>query len=208
MPDRLKEYLDACLVRVPESRYRERLRQELSEHYEDLAEGFLARGYEESEAGLRAMEKLGSPEKLREELGDAWSRQPERLRRDLGRLVLGCSLAGAGTVLSYALLGYLGSAQEGAVQFRRSLGVYGDPRWRLFAQAVLFAGQTLPCFVWLRLRFHRSPRRRAWVTAGLALAWVLGKALLLLDAGNRGFPSLPSLLGTLGAVLAIGLVFS
>jgi hypothetical protein len=208
MPDRLKEYLDACLVRVPESRYRERLRQELSEHYEDLAEGFLARGYEESEAGLRAMEKLGSPEKLREELGDAWSRQPERLRRDLGRLVLGCCLAGAGTVLSYALLGYLGSAQEEAVKLRRSLGAYGDPRWRLFAQSVLFAGQTLPCFVWLRLRFHRSPRRRAWVTAGLALAWVLGKALLLLDAGNRGFPSLPSLLGTLGAVLAIGLVFS
>ena len=35
-----------------------------------------------------------------------------------------------------------------------------------------------------------------------------GKALLLLDAGNRGLPSLSFLLGTLGATVVIGLVFS
>ncbi len=183
MPDRLREYLALCLEGVPPGKYRDRLNEELEAHLLDLTDAFLACGYGPEEAGLRAMEKLGSPERLREEYREAWSRQPERLLRDLGKLVLGCCLAGAGTVLSYALLWYLGYAREGAGQFRRSLGVYGDPRWRLFAQAVLFAGQTLPCFVWLRLRFHRSPRRRAWVTAGLALTWALGKAPA---GGERG----------------------
>jgi hypothetical protein len=76
------------------------------------------------------------------------------------------------------------------------------------AGSLRFAGQTLPCLSWLLLRFRREPARRAWVTAGLLLAWGLDVVFLLLDAGNRGFPSLSRLLGALGAALVLGLVSS
>ncbi len=208
MPDRLTEYLERCLSGVPRSRYRLRLREELEGHLADLTEGYLARGCGETEAEERAMEKLGSPERLREEFREAWRRQPERWRRDLGRLMLGCCLAAAGRLLGTFFLEWFGAAADAPAGARRILRVAGDPRWRLFASSVLFAGQTLPCLLFLRWRFRRESTRRAWVTAGLALAWGLDKALLLLDAGLRGFPSVGWLLGTLGAVLLLGLVFS
>ena len=81
MSDRLTDYLERCLSEVPDSKYRLRLHQELEEHLADLAESFLARGFEEGEAALRAMEKLGSVERLREEYRKSWLRQPERWRR-------------------------------------------------------------------------------------------------------------------------------
>ncbi len=199
MPDGVRAYLERCLAAVPESAYRLRLRQELEEHLADLREGYLARGYDEGEARLRAMEKLGSPEKLREEYRDAWRRQPERWRRDLGRLALGCFLAMAGQLLALVFLDRFGTGAH------RVLKLYGDPRWRLFSQAVLFAGETLPCLLWLMLRFRRRPDRRAWVTAGLVLVWAQDKALLLL---LDGVLPLPWLFATLGASLVIGLVFS
>ena len=199
MPDRVRAYLERCLAAVPESAYRLRLRQELEEHLADLSEGYLARGYDEGEAFLRAMEKLGSPEKLREEYRDAWRRQPERWRRDLGRLALGCFLAMAGQLLALVFLDRFGTAAH------RVLKLYGDPRWRLLSQAGLFAGETLPCLLWLMLRFRRRPDRRAWVTAGLVLVWAQDKAVLLLLDGAL---PLPWLFATLGASLVIGLVFS
>ena len=199
MPDKLTEYLELCLCDVPPSGYRLRLRQELEEHLADLSEGFLARGYDETEASLRAMEKLGSPERLREEYRLAWLRQPERFRRDLRRLVLGCLLAMTGHLLALLFLEHFGSGD------RRFLKVYGDPRWRFFADGVLFAGQTLPCLIWLLLRCRRDRTRRAWVTAGLVLVWALDKAMLLLLDGDL---SLPYSFATLGAALVIGLVFS
>ncbi len=203
MSDRLTFYLEECLSEVPESKYRQRLHGELEEHLTDLTESFLARGYGETEAALRAMEKLGSPKKLREEYRDAWRQQPERWRRNLGRLFIGCFLALMGHLLALLFLEHFGSAAGG-----RFLKVYGDPRRRLFAGAVLFAGQTLPCLSWLLLRFRRSPDRRAWVTAGLLLTWALDKALLLLRDGSFRSAPLPWLLGTLGAALVIGLAFS
>ena len=199
MPDKLTEYLELCLAEVPPSDYRLRLRQELDEHLTDLTESFLARGYDEGEAFLRAMEKLGSPERLREEYRLAWLRQPERYRRDLRRLALGCLLAMAGHLLALLFLEHFGTGE------RRILKVYGDPRWRLFAEGVLFAAETLPCLLWLLLRFRRSPVRRTWVTAGLVLVWALDKAMLLLQGGDL---PLPWFFATLGASLAIGLVFS
>ena len=199
MPDKLTEYLELCLSQVPPGDYRLRLRQELDEHLSDLTEGFLSRGYDETEAALRAMEKMGKPELLREEYRLAWLRQPERFRRVLRRLALGCLLAMAGHLLALLFLEHF---DTGA---RRILKVYGDPRWRLFSEAVLFAGETLPCLLWLLLRFRRSPVRRTWVTAGLVLVWALDKAMLLLRDGAL---PLPWLFATLGASLVIGLVFS
>ena len=207
MPERLRAYLDRCLSDVPPSRYRQRLGQELEEHLADLREGLLARGYDEGEAELRAMEKLGSPERLREEYRAAWRRQPERWRRDLGRLAVGCCLALAGRLLTGVFLEAYAAGGDAAAS-RRFLRLTGDPRWSLLAGSLRFAGQTLPCLSWLLLRFRREPARRAWVTAGLLLAWGLDVVFLLLDAGNRGFPSLSRLLGTLGAALVLGLVFS
>ena len=199
MPDKLTEYLELCLAEVPPSGYRLRLRQELEEHLADLSEGFLARGYDETEASLRAMEKLGSPERLREEYRLAWLRQPERFRRDLRRLALGCLLAMTGHLLAMLFLEHFDAGE------RRILKVYADPRWRLFSAAVLYIGETLPCLVWLLLRFRREPDRRTWVAAGLLLVWALDKGMLLLLGG--GIP-LPWLFATLGASLVIGLTFS
>ena len=197
MPDKLTEYLELCLSQVPPGDYRLRLRQELDEHLTDLTEGFLSRGYDETEAALRAMEKMGSPDRLQEEYRLAWFRQPERYRRDLRRLALGCLLAMAGHLLALLFLEHF---DTGA---RRILKVYGDPRWRLFAETVLFAGETLPCFIWLMLRFRREPDRRAWVTAGLLLVWAMDKAMLLL---RDGLLPLPYFYATLGASLVIGLL--
>ena len=59
MSDQLTEYMELCLSQVPPSDYRLRLRQELDEHLTDLTEGFLSRGYDGTEAALRAMEKMG-----------------------------------------------------------------------------------------------------------------------------------------------------
>ena len=199
MPDQLTEYLELCLSQVPPSGYRMRLRQELDEHLADLTESFLARGYDEGEAFLRAMEKLGSPERLREEYRLAWLRQPERFRRDLRRLALGCLLAMAGHLLALLFLEHFATGEH------RILKAYGDPRCRLFSEAVLYVGETLPCLIWLLLRFRREPDRRAWVTAGLLLVWALDTGILLLLGG--GIP-LPRLFATLGASLVIGLVFS
>ena len=208
MSDRLAEYLERCLFEVPESQYRLRLHQELEEHLTDLAEGFLARGYDETEAVLRAMEKLGSPEKLREEYREAWRHQPERWKRAMGRLAFGCFLSLLGHMLALVFLEHFGSASFGAIGARRVLPLAGDPRWRLFSETVLFAGRTLPCFLWLLLRFRRSPERRAWVTTGLLLTWVLDKALLLLQDGSFRETPITYLLGTLAGVLLLGLVFS
>ena len=199
MPDQLTEYLELCLAEVPPSDYRLRLNGELEEHLADLTEGFLSRGYDEAEAALRAMEKMGKPELLREEYRLAWLRQPERRRRDLRRLALGCLLAMAGHLLALFFLEHF-DADE-----RRILKVYGDPRWRIFAEGVLFVGETLPCLIWLLLRFRRSPVRRTWVTAGLVLVWALDKGMLLLRDGAL---PLPWFFATLGASLVIGLVFS
>jgi hypothetical protein len=199
MPDGLRAYLERCLALVPESAYRLRLRQELGEHLADLAEGYLARGYDEGEAILRAMEKLGRPEQLREQYREAWLRQPERWRRDLERLLMGCFLALLGHLLALLFLEHFVSGS------RRFLKVYGDPRWRFLAEGVLFAGETLPCLIWLLLRFRRDRTRRAWVTAGLVLVWALDKAMLLLTGGDL---PLPYFFATLGASLVIGLVFS
>ncbi len=202
MPDRLTDYLERCLSEVPDSKYRLRLHEELEEHLADLAESFLARGFEEGEAALRAMEKMGSVERLREEYRKSWLRQPERWQRDLEKLAFGCFLALLGHLLALLFLEHFDS---GGYRF---LKVYGDPRWRFFAGAVQFTGETLPCLLWLLLRFHRDRTRRAWVTAGLLLTWGMDKALLLVREGSfRGIP-LPWLLGTLGASLVIGLVFS
>ena len=203
MPDQLTEYLELCLSQVPPSDYRLRLRQELDEHLTDLTEGFLSRGYDGTEAALRAMEKMGKPELLREEYRLAWLRQPERFRRVLRRLALGCLLAMAGHMLALLFLEYFGSGADEAVSARRLLKVYGSPRWRLFAETVLFLGETLPCFIWLLLRFRREPDRRAWVTAGLLLVWAMDKAMLLLRDGAL---PLPYFFATLGASLVIGLV--
>ena len=208
MSDRLTDYLERCLSEVPDSEYRLRLRKELEEHFVDLAEGFLARGYEESEAFLRATEKLGNPEKLREEYREAWRRQPERWKRAMGRLAFGCFLSLMGHMLALIFLEHFGSAAVEAIGARRVLPLAGDPRWRLFSETVLFAGRTLPCFLWLLLRFRRSPDRRAWVTAGLLLTWVLDKALLLLQDGSFRETPVSYLLGTLAGVLLLGLVFS
>ena len=199
MSDRLTDYLDLCLSGVPDSRYRLRLRQELEEHLADLAEGFLARGCEEGEAALRAMEKLGSAERLQEEYREAWLRQPERWRRDLEKLAFGCFLALLGHLLALLFLEHFGS---GGFRF---LKVYDNPRWRLLAEGILFAAQTLPCLLWLLLCFRRDRARRTWVTAGLALVWALDKAMLLLLDGDL---PLPYSFATLGAALVIGLVFS
>ncbi len=208
MPDKLTEYLERCLSGIPPSGYRQRLRQELDEHLTDLTEGFLARGYGEEEAVLRAMEKLGNVERLREEYREAWRRQPERRRRAAGRLAFGCFLAMAGHLLALLFLEHFGPAAAEAVVARRVLPLAGDPRWRLFAEAVLFAGRTLPCLLWLLLRFRRSPERRAWVTTGLLLTWALDKALLLLQDGSFRETPVSYLLGTLAGVLLLGLVFS
>lgn len=208
MSDRLTEYLERCLSEVPDSEYRLRLRRELEEHFADLAEGFLARGYEESEAVLRAIEKLGSPEKLREEYREAWRRQPERWKCAMGRLAFGCFLSLLGHMLALIILKHFGSAAFEAISARLALPLAGDPRWQLFSEAVLFAGRTLPCFLWLLLRFRRSPDRRAWVTTGLLLTWVLDKALLLLQEGSFRETPVSYLLGTLAGVLLLGLVFS
>ncbi len=208
MSDRLTEYLERCLSEVPDSEYRLRLRKELEEHFADLAEGFLARGYEESEAFLRAMEKLGNPEKLREEYRESWRHQPERWRKAMGRLAFGCFLALLGHMLALIFLEHFGSAAFESINARRVLPLAGDPRWRLFSETVLFAGRTMPCFLWLLLRFHRSPDRRAWVTTGLLLTWVLDKALFLLQDGSFREAPVSYLLGTLAGVLLLGLVFS
>lgn len=203
MPDRLRDYLESCLSLVPESKYRLRLREELEAHLGDLTESFLAGGYEAAEAEALAMEKLGSPEKLREEYRAAWRRQPERWRRDLGRLALGCGLALAGHLAALAFLEKLGSGGAAARRFVRS---YGDPRWRLLSGAVLFAGETLPPLGWLALRFRRDPARRAWVTAGLLLVWALGSGWRLLSRSPA--VDWPRLCGTLAAAVLLGLVFS
>ena len=208
MPDGVKAYLERCHAFVPESAYRLRLRQELGEHLADLAEGYLARGYDEGEACRRAMEKLGSPEKLREEYRDAWRRQPERWRRNMGRLAFGCFLALLGHLLALLFLEQFGSAALEALSAGPLLAKAGDPRWRVFSEAVLFAGRTLPCFLWLLLRFRRSSERRGWVTTGLLLTWALDKALLLLQDGSFRETPLSYLLGTLAGVLLLGLVFS
>lgn len=208
MSDRLTEYLERCLSEVPDSEYRLRLRKELEEHFADLAEGFIARGYEESEAFLRALEKLGNPEKLREEYREAWRRQPERWKKAMGRLAFGCFLALLGHMLALIFLEHFGSAAVEAISARRVLPLAGDPRWRLFSEAVLFAGRTLPCLLWLLLCFRRSPERRAWVITGLLLTWVLDKALLLLQDGSFRETPVSYLLGTLAGVLLLGLVFS
>jgi Predicted membrane protein len=208
MSDRLTAYLERCLSEVPDSEYRLRLQKELEEHFADLAEGFIARGYEESEAFLRALEKLGNPEKLREEYREAWRRQPERWRKAMGRLAFGCFLALLGHMLALIFLEHFGSAAFESINARRVLPLAGDPRWRLFSEAVLFAGRTLPCLLWLLLCFRRSPERRAWVTTGLLLTWVLDKALLLLQDGSFRETPVSYLLGTLAGVLLLGLVFS
>ncbi|MBR6377238.1 MAG: hypothetical protein IKS05_05695 [Oscillospiraceae bacterium] len=208
MSDGLTEYLERCLSEVPDSKYRLRLQKELEEHYADLAEGFLARGYEESEAFLRALEKLGNPEKLREEYREAWRRQPERWKKAMGRLAFGCFLALLGHMLALIFLEHFGSAAVEAIGAHRVFPLAGDPRWRLFSEAVLFAGRTLPCLLWLLLCFRRSPERRAWVTTGLLLTWVLDKALLLLQDGSFRETPVSYLLGTLAGVLLLGLVFS
>ena len=208
MSDRLTEYLERCLSEVPDSEYRLRLQKELEEHFADLAEGFIARGYEESEAFLRALEKLGNPEKLREEYREAWRRQPERWKKAMGRLAFGCFLALLGHMLALIFLEHFGSAAVEAISARRVLPLAGDPRWRLFSEAVLFAGRTLPCLLWLLLCFRRSPERRAWVITGLLLTWVLDKALLLLQDGSFRETPVSYLLGTLAGVLLLGLVFS
>ena len=202
MSDRLRDGVERCLSQVPESRYRQRLAEELEAHAADLRDGFLAGGCAPEEAEVLALEMLGPPERLGEEFRAAWLRQPERRRRDLRRLFIGCCLALAGHLAALALLGRFGAS--GAV--RRSLGPYGGPRWQLFADALLFAGEMLPPLTWLLLRFRREESRRAWVTAGLTLVWAMDKALLILrDWGIRGI-SLPYLLGTLGAALVLGLM--
>ena len=205
MPDGVTDYLAQCLAGVPESKYRTRLALELEAHLTDLAESFLARGFDQAEAARLAMEKLGRPERLREEYAAAWLRQPECFRRDLRRLLLCLLLAPAGHLLASIFLEWFGSYDAFAV--RRDLRLIGSPAWSLLARSVRFVSGALPCLLWLLLRFRRSPTRRAWVTAGLLLAWGLDMAFLLLDAGMRGLPSPLYVLGTLGASLLIGLVF-
>ena len=206
MSDRLRDGVERCLSQVPESRYRQRLAEELEAHAADLRDGFLAGGCAPEEAEALALEMLGPPERLGEEFRAAWLRQPERFRRDARRLLMGCFLALLGHLAAMGFLGWFGSAEGEASAVRRALGLWGSPRWRLFADALLFAGEMLPPLAWLLLRFRRDPARRAWVTAGLALTWGLDKALLILrDGGLRGVP-LPWLLGTLGAALALGLM--
>ena len=207
MPDSLRDYLERCLAQVPESRYRARLRSELEAHLGDLAESFLAGVYAAPEAEKLAMEKLGSPEWLQEEYREAWLRQPERWRRDLGRLFAGCGLALAGHFAALVFLEKLGSVSDAAAA-RRFVKTCGDPRWRLLSEAVLFAGETLPAFAWLALRFRRDPARRTWVTAGLLLAWALGSGWRLLSLSRSPAADLPQLCGTLAAAVLLGLVFS
>ena len=232
MPDRLKDYLEACLAEVPAGDYRRRVSEELSGHLADLTESFLARGYGGEESEQRALQMLGKPELLREQYREAWERQPERRRRDLARLLNGCFLAGFGCFLALGLLNSLGFTYDQVFPGRRSLPLLGgDPRWKLIFGAVLFLGETLPNLVYLLFSFRRSRRRRAYVTLGLLLAWGLEKAsILLLSAGICGMSPLKLslllarvssggdttapwltplyLLGTLAASVLIGLVFS
>jgi hypothetical protein len=198
----MRDYLEACLAEVPQSDYRRRLREELEAHLTDLGESLLAGGYGEEEAARRAMELLGKPEALREQYREAWERQPERRRRDLRDLFSGCVLAGFGCFLALGLLKALGFTYDQAYPGRRVFPILGDPRWKLVFGLALFLGETLPNLAWLLLRFRRRSLRRAWVTAGLLLAWGVEKgAILLLSAGIYGMSplQLPRLLARIAA---------
>ena len=102
--DWAKDYIRRCLTGIPKSEYRNRLRSELTDHLKLLVGDLEATGRTTEEARTDALRQMGDAKELNAGCWAEWLRQPERVRWDISRFVLGILLAGAGFLCAVALM--------------------------------------------------------------------------------------------------------
>ena len=71
----MKPFVAQCVASITDPSYRRRLKEELADHLEALAEDLERSGLTPDAARERALEEMGDPQKLREEYRQAWLRQ-------------------------------------------------------------------------------------------------------------------------------------
>ena len=168
--DWTEDYIGRCLSGIPKSKYRERLRGELSEHLALLESDLEAAAYAPEEARTEALRQMGDAEALNEGYRAEWFRQPERRRWDLTRELYGCLLAGLSVMVSFPLFGMLWDKWDTPPRH--------PPAW-LFG-AVLFLCAALPNAFFLRYVHRGRKDCRGKLEAGLCTTWLLGHGLIWL----------------------------
>ena len=74
MPDKESFLAEAC-ADIPDRRMRERVREELSAHIEDKADGYVICGETEEEAESRAVREMGDAKRLARDLAQVNGRR-------------------------------------------------------------------------------------------------------------------------------------
>lgn len=86
----VEEYLITAASHIPGRRVRAEVREEMRGHLEDHAERLMQYGLTEETAWQRAIEEMGAPEELAEQLGEVHARSPlVKVKRASNRLVGG-----------------------------------------------------------------------------------------------------------------------
>ncbi len=181
--DWAENYIGRCLSGVPKSEYRNRLRFELEDHLTLLESDLKAVGYAPEEAQSEALRQMGEAKELNAGYWAEWLRQPERVRWDISRFVLGVLLAGAGFLCGAALL-LFGDTMLALVHTMTHAVLYPTPPFLTFLHhlggAVLYAAAFVPNAILLRKAFRRRRKRAVMVSGGLLLSWIVGKGSTVL----------------------------
>ena len=177
-----EDYIRRCLSDIPKCEYRARLQSELTDHLKLLVGDLEATGRTTEESRSEALRQMGDARELNARYWAEWLRQPERVRWDISRFVLGILLAGAGFLCAVALM-LFGDTMLALFQVVTGAAAHATPfQTFLFhlGGAFLYAAAFIPNAILLRKAFRRRKNRIAMVGGGLLLSWIVGKGSTVL----------------------------
>ena len=158
----MKPFVGQCVASITDPSYRRRLKEELADHLEALAEDLERSGLTPDAARERALEEMGDPQKLREEYRQAWLRQSQSPRSLLRTMVAGWGWMAGGYLLAICLLALAG--------FQYDSGAYpiqGHPERLALYGGTLFLVSCSAGALRLGRGFLPCRHRVGLVTAGL-----------------------------------------
>lgn len=174
----MEEFIRQCLAKIPDLLYRKRLTAELSDHLASLSEDLEAEGLPAGQAQALALERMGRPEELSQQLYGRWRQHICSPHYVFSQLALTCCIIGLSILLVYLSLGAAGLTYDAAP----GLSMAGNPLLTGAVGILLFLLPFSLGAFWLTRRFQGHTSPRCMVLLGLLLAW-LGQLCLLLLLG-------------------------
>lgn len=177
-----QQWIDEVLGIIPQGYYRRRAEVELRNHLEDRHRTLTEPGMTESEARAEALRTMGELDKLQKEYMAAWRQSPERKLTVRSAVVIGCILILFAYLLTTAFMHIAGLENGGFFIDHPILNGHGSI-YRINCDVYHTVQFLVPSTLGaLFLRFFLPEERRTvgLITADLLIAWIGGKAVIIL----------------------------